>query len=67
MSLSDENPQQRRNRYVRMANDATRVGESDKRLSVRETCLQMAESWLKLANSESVSDQQDPGAPKQNN
>ena len=52
MSVSEEDPKQRRSRYVRMALEAKKLAEADKRVGLRESCLHVAGSWLKLAGNE---------------
>src|SRR5688572_708999 len=39
MSVSEEDPRQRRSRYVRMATEAKRLVESEKRIGMRESGL----------------------------
>jgi hypothetical protein len=45
----DETPAQRRQRYLRMAAEAEKIGSKSRRLEMREACLQMVQSWLRLA------------------
>ena len=57
MSDDRENHQQRRSRYVRMAAEAKKLGASEKRFAFRESFLNVAESWLRLAQHDQASDQ----------
>jgi hypothetical protein len=45
----DETPIQRRARYMRMAAEAEKIANKSRRLEMREACLQMVQSWLRLA------------------
>jgi hypothetical protein len=45
----DETPDDRRQRYLRMAAEASRIANRSRRLEMREACLQMVQSWLRLA------------------
>jgi hypothetical protein len=44
-----ESPEQRRTRYLRLANEANRFAARSRRLEMREACLNMVQSWLGLA------------------
>ena len=56
MSDDREDHQQRRSRYVRMAAEAKKLGASEKRFAFRESFLNVAESWLKLAQHDQASE-----------
>ena len=49
-SMAEENFSERRSRYVRMAAEATRLSVDKSDPDLRESCLNMAGSWLKLAS-----------------
>ena len=57
MSDDRENHQQRRSRYVRLAAEAKKLGASEKRFAFRESFLNVAESWLKLAQHDQISEE----------
>jgi hypothetical protein len=44
-----ESPEQRRVRYLRLAQEASRYASRARRLEMREACLNMVQSWLGLA------------------
>ena len=47
--FADETPDDRRQRYLRMAAEASKIANRSRRLEMREACLQMVQSWLRLA------------------
>ena len=47
--FADETPDDRKQRYLRMAAEASKIANRSRRLEMREACLQMVQSWLRLA------------------
>jgi hypothetical protein len=50
MSGFPESAEEKRQRYIRLAGEAARVSAGDKRIDIRESGLEMAQSWLALAS-----------------
>jgi hypothetical protein len=48
-AFTTEDPEERRQRYLRMAAEANKIASRARRFEMREACLKMVQSWLQLA------------------
>ena len=59
--MSDaESPQDRRARFLQLADEAKKLGSIENRVTAREYCLHIAEAWLQLAGAESQQEEEGP-------